>query len=194
MHCVYEKDSKDVECSPDMYDQSFKCNSFANLEKNDLTMMTKDIVDCLGEDMMVLLPNPSRVEGHVEDKSSLSTKCEDSMQKSCKEDVHQSLNDFSRAPLLEESGFGETTEVDFVVSDDCLEKAIEEENEEARDRDGDKTIKRLKEEVRISICIYSNIHILMHSGRVSLFLWILLFRRMRPPIDVFLFLPWISMC
>ncbi|PPD74601.1 hypothetical protein GOBAR_DD28474 [Gossypium barbadense] len=145
--CLYEKDSKDLECSPDMIDQSFECSSLANIEKNDSTMMTKDIVDCLGEE--ILLPNPSVIEGHVEDKSSVSTKfdvaAEDPMQKSCREDVHQSLNDFSGAPWLEESGSGETTEVDFVVSDGCWEKATEEENEEARDRD--KTIKMLKEEI-----------------------------------------------
>ncbi|KAA3484404.1 phospholipase SGR2-like isoform X4 [Gossypium australe] len=147
VQCLYEKDSKDLECSPDMIDQSFKCSSLANLEKNDSTMMTKDIVDCLGEE--ILLPNPSVIEGHVEDKSSVSTKsdvaAEDPMQKSCKEDVHQLLNDFSGAPWLEESGSGETTEVDFVVSDGCLETATEEEHEEARDRD--KTIKMLKEEI-----------------------------------------------
>ncbi|KAK8309364.1 hypothetical protein V6Z12_D02G121200 [Gossypium hirsutum] len=147
MQCLYEKDSKDLECSPDMIDQSFECSSLANIEKNDSTMMTKDIVDCLGEE--ILLPNPSVIEGHVEDKSSVSTKfdvaAEDPMQKSCREDVHQSLNDFSGAPWLEESGSGETTEVDFVVSDGCWEKATEEENEEARDRD--KTIKMLKEEI-----------------------------------------------
>ncbi|KAK8366268.1 hypothetical protein V6Z11_A02G109000 [Gossypium hirsutum] len=146
MQCLYEKDSKDLECSPDMIDQSFKCSSLANLEKNDSTMMTKDIVDCLGEE--ILLPNPSVIEGHVEDKSSVSTKfdvaAEDPMLKSCKEDVHQSLNDFSGAHWLEETGSGETIEVDFVVSNGCLEKATEEENEEARDRD--KTIKMLKEE------------------------------------------------
>ncbi|KAK8681498.1 hypothetical protein V6N13_053900 [Hibiscus sabdariffa] len=199
MQWVYEKDSKDLECSPDMNNQSSECSSSANLEEKNSTMMKKDTVDCPGEDMMIPLPNPlvieglaedkslveghdedkslieehvedksliegqvedkslieghaednSLIEGHFEDKSLVSTEineaAEDTMQKNCKEDVHQLLNDFSGTPWPEEGGLCKATEVGIVVSDGLLEKDTEEENEEARETD--KTIKLLREEI-----------------------------------------------
>ena len=191
MEWVYEKHSKDLECSPDTNNQSSKCSSLANLEERNFTMMTKDTVDCLGEDMMVSRPTPLVIEeGHVEDKSLVSAEInvvdEDSMQESCKEDVHQLLNNFSETPRPDDGGLGEATNLLFGVSADLLEKATDEESEEAKDKD--KAIKMLREEVGISPYIYKkNMHILMHTGRVSLFLCILYrHMHMQPPIDFFL--------
>ncbi|XWS21970.1 hypothetical protein CRYUN_Cryun30bG0103700 [Craigia yunnanensis] len=150
MEWVYEKHSKDLECSPDTNNQSSKCCSLANLEEKNFTMMTKDTVDCLSEDMMVSRPTPLVIEeGNVEDKSLVSAEinmvAEDSMQESCKEDVHQLLNDFSETPRPEEGGLGEATNLLFGVSADLLEKATDEESEEAKDKD--KAIKMLREEI-----------------------------------------------
>ncbi|XVE60731.1 hypothetical protein DITRI_Ditri05aG0151200 [Diplodiscus trichospermus] len=199
MEWVYEKHSKDLECSADMNNQSPKCSSLANLEEKHSTMMTKDTLDCfgedmmvsqptplvigehvedkslasseinaaaedfmqksceedvhqllnncLGEDMMVSQPSPLVIEGQVEDKSIVSSEinaaAEDFVQKSCKEDVHQLLNDFSEISLPEELGSGEATDVQDVVS--AGEKTTEGEGEEARDKD--KAIKLLREEI-----------------------------------------------
>ncbi|WRX31107.1 DDHD domain - like 1 [Theobroma cacao] len=149
MEWIYEKHSKDVECSPDMNNQSSKCSSLAKLEEKSSTMMSKDVVDCPGEDLGSQ-PIPLVIEdGHVEDNflelAEINAVSEDSMQESLKEDVHQLLNDSGETPQLDKGGLGEATDVHFVPSAGLLEKATEEESEEAPDKD--KAIKMLREEV-----------------------------------------------
>ncbi|KAK6257872.1 hypothetical protein QUC31_001331 [Theobroma cacao] len=149
MEWIYEKHSKDVECSPDMNNQSSKCSSLAKLEEKSSTMMSKDVVDCPGEDLGSQ-PIPLVIEdGHVEDNflelAEINAVSEDSMQESLKEDVHQLLNDSGETPQLDKGGLGEATDVHFVASAGLLEKATEEESEEAPDKD--KAIKMLREEV-----------------------------------------------
>lgn len=155
MEWIYEKHSKDVECSPDMNNQSSKCSSLAKLEEKSSTMMSKDVVDCPGEDLGSQ-PIPLVIEdGHVEDNflelAEINAVSEDSMQESLKEDVHQLLNDSGETPQLDKGGLGEATDVHFVPSAGLLEKATEEESEEAPDKD--KAIKMLREEVGFSIYI-----------------------------------------
>ncbi|XP_022718415.1 phospholipase SGR2 isoform X4 [Durio zibethinus] len=145
MEWVYEKHSKNVGYSPNMNNQSSKCCSLANLEEKNSTTMMKNTVDCIGEDMMVSRPISLVIEKvHVGDRSLVSAEnnvaAEDSMQKSCKEDVHDLLNDFSETPQLKEGGFGEATDIAGL-----LEKVTGEESEEARDKD--KAIKMLREEI-----------------------------------------------
>ncbi|XP_021288338.1 phospholipase SGR2 [Herrania umbratica] len=149
MEWIYEKQTKDVECSPDMNSQSSKCSSLAKLEEKNSTMMTKDVVDCPGEDMGSR-SIPLVIEGgHVEDNSlesaEINAVSKDSMQESFKEDVHHLLNDSSETPQLDKGGLGEAADVHFVASASLLEKATEEESEEAPDKD--KAIKMLREEV-----------------------------------------------
>ncbi|KAK9023748.1 hypothetical protein V6N11_003949 [Hibiscus sabdariffa] len=142
MDWVYEKHSKDVGCPPDTNNQSSDPSSLENLEENNLSLRMKDTVDCVGEDM--LISQPTVTEGDVEDESLVNADIdvaeEDSMQKNCKEDVHQLLSNFSGSPSLEEGGLSKDT---YVA--DVLEKVTEEENEEARDKD--KAIKLLREEI-----------------------------------------------
>lgn len=160
MEWAYEKHSKDLECSPDANNQSSKCTSLANLEEKNSALTINDTVDCLGEDINISRETPSVIEGHDEDKSLMSTEinvtAEDSMQKSCKEDVHQLLNNFSETPLPEEGWLGEATDEHFVVSAGHVENATEEDSKEARDKD--RTIKMFREEVRISMNIYKHKH------------------------------------
>ncbi|XVF63425.1 hypothetical protein PTKIN_Ptkin09bG0086100 [Pterospermum kingtungense] len=148
MKWVYEKHSKDRECSPDTNNPSCKCSSLANLEEKNSALLKNDTVDCLGEDISDSRATPSVIEGHVEDKSLMSAEinvtAEDSMQRSCKED-DQALNNFSETPSPEEGGLGEATDEHFVVSAGHVEKATEEESEEAIDKD--KAIKMLREEI-----------------------------------------------
>ncbi|KAE8701882.1 Phospholipase SGR2 [Hibiscus syriacus] len=107
-----------------------------------LELRMKDTVDCGGEDMLV--SQPTVIEGDVEDESLVNADIDvaavGSTKKTCKEDVHRLLNNFSGTPSLEEGGYS----IDTVVAD-LSEKVTEEENEEARDKD--KAIKLLREEI-----------------------------------------------
>ncbi|KAH1065019.1 hypothetical protein J1N35_030006 [Gossypium stocksii] len=144
MEWVYEKHSKDVGCPVDTNNQSSNPSSLDNLEENNINVRMKDAVDCVGEDMLVSQPTALVIEGNVEDKSLVNSEidgsAEDSIQKSCEEDVHQLLNDFSGTLSLDEGGLGKATDVAGLS-----EKVTEEESEEARDKD--KEIKMLREEV-----------------------------------------------
>ncbi|MBA0808562.1 hypothetical protein Gohar_024291, partial [Gossypium harknessii] len=141
---VYEKHSKDVGCPVDTNNQYSNPSSLDNLEENNINVRMKDAVDCVGEDMLVSQPTALVIEGNVEDESLVNSEidvsAEDSIQKSCEEDVHQLLNDFSGTLLLDEGGLGKATDVAGLS-----EKVTEEESEEARDKD--KEIKMLREEV-----------------------------------------------
>nr|KJB59680.1 hypothetical protein B456_009G267200 [Gossypium raimondii] len=144
MEWVYEKHSKDVGCPVDTNNQSSNPSSLDNLEENNINVRMKDAVDCVGEDMLVSQPTALVIEGNVEDESLVNSEidvsAEDSIQKSCEEDVHRLLNDFSGTLLLDEGGLGKATDVAGLS-----EKVTEEESEEARDKD--KEIKMLREEV-----------------------------------------------
>ncbi|XP_039061235.1 phospholipase SGR2-like, partial [Hibiscus syriacus] len=175
MQWVYEKDSKDLECSPDMNNQSSKCSSLANLEEKNSTMMTKDTVDCLGEDMKVPLPNPlvieglaedkSLIEGHDEDKSIIEGQDEDkSLTEGHAEDkslieghiedkslVSTKINAAAEGSMQKNCNedvhqlFNDFSGTPWPEEGGLLEKDTEEENEEARDTD--KTIKMFREEI-----------------------------------------------
>ncbi|TYG70044.1 hypothetical protein ES288_D05G280600v1 [Gossypium darwinii] len=144
MEWVYEKHSKDVGCPVDTNNQSSNPSSLDNLEENNINVRMKDAVDCVGEDMLVSQPTALVIEGNVEDESLVNSEidvsAEDSIQKSCEEDVHRLLNDFSGTLLLDEGGLGKATDVAGLS-----EKVTEEESEEARDKD--KEIKMLREGV-----------------------------------------------
>lgn len=143
MEWVYEKHSKDVGCPADPNNQSSNPSSLDNLEENNINVRMKDVVDCVGEDMLVSQPTALVIEGNVEDESLVNSEidvsAEDSIQKS-----YQLLNDFSGTLLLDEGGLGKATDVAGLS-----EKVMEDESEEARDKD--KAIKILKEEVGILI-------------------------------------------
>ncbi|XP_052884364.1 phospholipase SGR2-like isoform X2 [Gossypium arboreum] len=144
MEWVYEKHSKDVGCPVDTNNQSSNPSSLDNLEENNINVRMKDAVDCVGEDMLVSQPNALVIEGNVEDESLVNSEidvsAEDSIQKSCEEDVHQLLNDVNGTLLLDEGGLGKATDVAGLS-----EKVTEEKSEEARYKD--KEIKMLREEV-----------------------------------------------
>ncbi|TYJ35900.1 hypothetical protein E1A91_A05G270100v1 [Gossypium mustelinum] len=144
MEWVYEKHSKDVGCPVDTNNQSSNPSSLDNLEENNINVRMKDAVDCVGEDMLVSQPTALVIEGNVEDESLVNSEidvsAEDSIQKSCEEDVHQLLNDVNGTLLLDEGGLGKATDVAGLS-----EKVTEEKSEEARYKD--KEIKMLREEV-----------------------------------------------
>ncbi|KAG4201062.1 hypothetical protein ERO13_A05G253700v2 [Gossypium hirsutum] len=144
MEWVYEKHSKDVGCPVDTNNQSSNPSSLDNLEENNINVRMKDAVDCVGEDMLVSQPTALVIEGNVEDESLVNSEidvsAEDSIQKSCEEDVHQLLNDVNGTLLLDEGGLGKATDVAGLS-----EKVTEEKSEEARYKD--KKIKMLREEV-----------------------------------------------